>query len=47
MKTITAHEADQISGNGALALVALAVAIIVNADKLSDFANGFFDRFGG
>ena len=46
MKIITANEADQISGNGAVALIALALAIIVSSDKLSDFANGFFDGFG-
>ncbi len=47
MKTITANEVEQVSGSGAIALVALALAIIVNADKLSDFANGVLDGFGG
>ena len=46
MHNISASEVDQITGSGAVALVALALAIIVNADKLSEFANGVFDGFG-
>jgi hypothetical protein len=47
MRNLSINEIEEVSGGNPIALVALALAVIVNSDKLSEFANGFFDGLGG
>lgn len=47
MQQLSDTEIDAVAGGIVLPLIALAVAIVVNSDKLSEFTNGVFDGYGG
>ena len=48
MQELSLKEVDDVSGGGSIiALLALGLAIIVNSDKLGEFANGVIDGYHG
>jgi len=45
MKELTANEINEVAGGNPIALAALLFAIVINADKLSEFVEGVIDGY--